>query len=402
MSHSGWVGRDPLLWLLKPISLDDYLDNYWELGPLLVAGRCSGYYDELLTFEDVNEFMARNDIRYPYLRLVKNGRELPLVDYADDFVYGSNIFPGLLDNDKVFRHYSEGATLSFQIFQKCMEKLSKFCNALEARLRFQTQINIFVTPPHSKGFTAHYDDHSFFILQVSGTKDWRIYGNPVELPLQEWRRKTSTPDLGKPREITLKPGDLLYLPKGFYHEASTTDTTSVHITLGIFPYTWVQVFQELLDKVKDDVNFRRSTGEYLRVSGIPHTLQESFNHLLNAAGRIPVEPLFESLMRKAASKQIVDGRDRLSDISSIASIAPSTPIFRRSVLCKLDNVDQGVRLSFYDKVLFFPSRATDTLHHILAAEKFCVAELPRSLDEKSNQLIVAKLVKEGVLTLREP
>lgn len=75
-----WRGRDPLSWLLAPRCLEEFLAHDWERQALVLAREEPDYYRELLTFDDVNAFMSRNDIRYPYLRLVKNGRELPLVD----------------------------------------------------------------------------------------------------------------------------------------------------------------------------------------------------------------------------------------------------------------------------------------------------------------------------------
>lgn len=398
-NSSKWLGRDPLLWILNPTTLDEFIDSYWERSALIVRRQSADYYKELLTFDDVNAFMSRNDIRYPYLRLVKNGREIPLVDYADDFVYGSNIFPGLLDNDKVFSHFANGATLSFQIFQKCMDGLSRFCNALEARLKFQTQVNIFVTPPNSKGFTSHYDDHSFFILQISGSKHWNLYGNPIELPLQEFRRKTVTPDLGEPRQITLHAGDLLYLPKGFYHDALTTDSTSVHITLGIFPYPWIQIMERLVEKMKDDVDFRRAPAEYLRSSDNSKVLQPEFDALIKKMGETRVAPLLDELIAKAASKQIVDGKDRLLDITRIGSITGTSRLRRRNVLIKLVPSGNGLRLSFYDKSITFPAVAGDALKFIVESDTFSVDQMPTRLSAVDNCVVVKKLVKEGLLTL---
>lgn len=397
VSVLSWRGRDPLAWLLSPTPLDEFFDRVWEKEALLLKRNQPDYYTELLTFDDVNAFMSRNDIRYPYLRLVKEGRELPLVDYADDFVYGSNIFPGLLDNDKVFAHYSEGATLSFQIFQKCMEELSAFCNSLESRLRFQTQVNIFVTPPHSKGFTAHYDDHSFFIMQISGSKHWKLYDNPVELPLPEFRVKTGTPDLGSPRDVTLNAGDVLYLPRGFYHEAHTSDATSVHITLGIFPHTWIKVFERLLDRLKQDVEFRRAPTDYMR-AGSPEGLQEQFDALLGKIAGTQVSSLLEELFEEAASKQIVDGKNRLRDLARIRELNPDTILRRRSVVFRITADERGLRLNFYDKTINFPKAAGEVLEFILASERFSVADLPGPLDEASRMSVVRKLMKEGLLT----
>lgn len=388
---------DPLEWLLSPIAINTFLDRHWEKEHLIIR-RQSGYYDDLLTFADVNEFMARNDIRYPYLRLVKDGQELPLVDYADDFVYGANVFPGLLDNDKVFHHYASGATLSFQIFQKCMESLSSFCNALEARLRFQTQVNIFVTPPGSKGFTAHYDDHSFFIFQISGSKNWNLYGSPVELPLQEFRKEAKQPALGDPLKVTLNAGDMLYLPKGFYHEANTTTETSVHITLGIFPYTWIQIIEQLVGAAKLDVDYRRSPSRYL-TGGIDTTLKSELDVLIERLKTIPLQTSMESLFSVAASKQITNSTDRLADLVALPTLTSVTLLRRRNVLTQINTEGQNMRLRFYDKSLSFPIATKRSLQFILENNEFTAAEIPGELDEPSKLLIVRKLIREGLLAI---
>lgn len=397
-----WRDRDPLAWLLTPTGVEPFLDNHWEQRRLVLHRRDPDYYSELLTFSDVNDFMSRNDIRYPYLRLVKEGRELPLVDYADDFIYGTNVFPGLIDTDKVFHHYATGATLSFQIFQKCMEELSAFCNALEARAGFQTQVNIFVTPPNSKGFTAHYDDHSFFILQISGTKHWTLYGNPVELPHRDFRAATETPDdLKVVEEVTLCAGDLLYLPKGFYHEAHTSDDTSVHITLGIFPHMWLAVFEQLIRKAKQDVDFRRSAAELLRDQPDWTSVQSQFHALLEKLGRADARSLFGELTFDVASKQIVDGKDRLRDLSRLRELTPSTKVYRRQgVYCRATMTSKNIELRFYDKCLRLPLAARDAIDFLDTADAFCAEDLPVTMDVAGNLAIIRVLLREGLLTLQ--
>jgi len=393
-----WNECDSLDWLLSPVSVDSFLENHWERSCLVVNRQDKEYYKDLLTFGDVNNFLSRNDIRYPYLRLVKDGKELPLVDYADDFVYGSNIFPGLLDNDKVMHHYSQGATLSFQIFQKCMQGLSLFCNAIEARLQFQTQVNIFVTPPHSKGFTAHYDDHSFFIFQIDGTKIWTLYDEHTTLPLPEFRKTASSPNLANPKEVVLNSGDLLYVPKGVYHEARTNDTTSTHITLGIFPFTWLQVLEQLVENLKQDIRFRRSPSSYILSDGIPASLDSEFTVLLDDVAKAKATPLIKELMRKAASKQIVDGKDRLLDITNAGNLTENSQIYRRPILCQIERIDRKIRLNFYDKSLVFPEIALESIRQIVESETFFVNQLPRILDQESNLKIVKKLLIEGLLS----
>ena len=36
----------------------------------------------------------------------------------------------------------------------------------------------------NQGFPPHYDNHDVFVMQISGTKGWRLYGVPVETPFR--------------------------------------------------------------------------------------------------------------------------------------------------------------------------------------------------------------------------
>ena len=42
-------------------------------------------------------------------------------------------------------------------------------------------------------------------------------------------------EIGEPiMEIDLEPGDVLYFPRGFIHQASSTVTHSLHITMSVY------------------------------------------------------------------------------------------------------------------------------------------------------------------------
>ncbi|CAK0781921.1 hypothetical protein CCP4SC76_8080001 [Gammaproteobacteria bacterium] len=50
--------------------------------------------------------------------------------------------------------------------------------------------------------------------------------------------------LGEPiRELDLRPGDLLYIPRGYTHEALTTDGASLHLTLAILVVRWAELLR---------------------------------------------------------------------------------------------------------------------------------------------------------------
>ena len=93
----------------------------------------------------------------------------------------------------------------------------------------------------------------------SRKKQWSIYRPSIELP---HRSQVFDPKTYKPTEplaqIDLDAGDLLYLPRGFIHSTTTSDSYSAHITLGITVYTWVDLAKEFLASAIDNPALRRA------------------------------------------------------------------------------------------------------------------------------------------------
>eukprot|EP00656_Telonema_subtile_P025963 TRINITY_DN27983_c0_g1_i1.p1 TRINITY_DN27983_c0_g1~~TRINITY_DN27983_c0_g1_i1.p1 ORF type:complete len:159 (+),score=14.21 TRINITY_DN27983_c0_g1_i1:326-802(+) len=98
---------------------------------------------------------------------------------------------------------------------------------------------MYLTPAGSQTAPPHTDDRDVLIVQVFGRKHWRVWDNPVPLCYKDEQLGKSQPslraeDLGEPSiSDTLEQGDVLYMPRGFLHEATTSDTTSLHITFAI-------------------------------------------------------------------------------------------------------------------------------------------------------------------------
>ena len=59
-------------------------------------------------------------------------------------------------------------------------------------------------------------------------------------------------------DLTLRAGDTLYLPRGWLHDALTSDTDSLHLTVGVNVHTWTDAFRAALADCERDVEFRRS------------------------------------------------------------------------------------------------------------------------------------------------
>ena len=78
------------------------------------------------------------------------------------------------------------------------------------------------------------------------------------------RNQKYSAEMGGPGEpvhdLVLRPGDMLYLPRGWLHEALTSDSDSLHLTVGVNVVTWLDAFKAALEECGDS-SFRRSTGD---------------------------------------------------------------------------------------------------------------------------------------------
>lgn len=120
--------------------------------------------------------------------------------------------------------------------------------------------NIYLTPRNSQGFAPHYDDIEAFVLQIEGEKEWSVYPprNEVETLPRESSDNFQQDEIGAPAlTVTLRPGDLLYFPRGWIHQAKTVcNKHSLHITLSAYQKTsYADLFEELTAQaVKTAIN----------------------------------------------------------------------------------------------------------------------------------------------------
>ena len=97
-----------------------------------------------------------------------------------------------------------------------MRAIASLAHSIEVELNFPIQVNAYITPPGSQGLVPHYDDHDVLILQIQGSKIWRLY-NGVDIPPHEMQRRDKsvpTDGLALPTDLRLEVGDVLYLPRG--------------------------------------------------------------------------------------------------------------------------------------------------------------------------------------------
>ena len=223
---------------------------------------------------------------------MQEGRQIGLGDYASDVSWRPP-FTSTADVPRVVDQWEAGATIVLQALHVSWHPLAVFCRALEEALGHGVQANSYYTPRGSQGFAVHHDTHDVLILQVAGEKRWLIYEPLLELPLKHQRYSKALGEHGEPTDdLVLRAGDSLYLPRGWLHQAETSSSDSLHLTIGIAAHTWVDAARGALDACEDELAFRR---------GVEHGGSDGLTDLI-------AEQLDPELVERRRRRKFVDTR----------------------------------------------------------------------------------------------
>ncbi|GMI83027.1 hypothetical protein HRI_001972000 [Hibiscus trionum] len=150
--------------------------------------------------------------------------------------------------------YSDGYTVALRGMEFRFERLAVIVDRLASIFgQPSAGANMYLTPPNSQGLARHYDDHCVFVCQIFGSKQWKIFSRPNgQLPrLYDPCNILDNETIDDARDchhFLLNEGDVLYIPRGFPHEACTlydkedgSAGFSLHLTLGVEvepPFEW--------------------------------------------------------------------------------------------------------------------------------------------------------------------
>lgn len=387
-------------WLLAPRSAQWFLDTVWQTRPTLVATGRPGHFDGLFSKAAVEHILEFAQPRHPSLRITAVGEPAPTdIPLRPD---------GRIDMDKVRKLYAAGKTLILNNVEDVHAEVALLARRLETDLGARVQINAYLTPPGAQGFAAHYDTHDVLVAQIVGEKIWRIQGAEAACPLHELtdgdpRLRSTTEPPWQPR---LVPGDLLYIPRGWIHEAVTQTSASLHLTISIHPPLAVDLLQAALDGL-----VRRHAG--MRAALPPGPL---------AGQRQRLAPLFEELVARFGAEARLDdaiasiddqllrrgrtgGEGRLfDDAEALAQLSGSSWLERRRHLpCRLvPQTDGGMGVQFLNSLIKGPPAFAAALAFVAdSIVPFRVDDLPGL--PPAHQLVLAhSLVGDGLCRLAEP
>ena len=189
-------------------------------GPFVVKNFLKNVED-YLNWNILNEAI-NNDVTN--CRLIEKKSTVPILEIPWSRTNFAKVEINPNQNKQYFLdHVNNGTTF---IIEKCgllNDNFKSLVSGIQETFPFACEIKIFGSKgTNSKSFTPHTDRINNFIIQAIGDTDWVVFKNRISniLPFSNYinyepKKGELTPAL----EVTLSPGDLLYIPPRAYHVA---------------------------------------------------------------------------------------------------------------------------------------------------------------------------------------
>ena len=325
--------------LARCVADPDAFTAAWGLRPLLAtASELPQSFDDLLDLDGVDELLSRRGLRTPFLRMAKDGVVVDSSRFTRPGGVGAAI-GDQVDDTAVTRLFADGTTIVLQALHRLWPPIIEFAGALAGELGHPVQVNAYVTPPSSRGFAAHYDIHDVFVLQLAGEKRWIVHEPVHEWPLrsQPWTQRRgqverAVAETAPTIDTVLRPGDALYLPRGFLHSAEALGDVSAHLTVGIHVVTRQALLEALLAEAEDEPGLRQALPvgiDLTSAEALAEDLEATIDVLVARLRSVDPEPVTARVAASLATATKPSPIAPLEQAAAAERLTPSTRVHLR-------------------------------------------------------------------------
>ena len=151
----------------------------------------------------------------------------------------------------------QGFSLVIQPIDRHAPALGRLCESIRAVVPERIKEGVIVTEGRHGAFRLHYDPEDLIILQVEGSKRWRIVGPAVANPVIGMRAPPAPDETNILFDDVLHAGDALYVPAGNWHRCEGGPGRSMHLSIFLTPPTAWHALCELTEAMLADDLFAR-------------------------------------------------------------------------------------------------------------------------------------------------
>lgn len=320
--------------LVAPLSLADFAATLWGRQVRHFSGDRTRF-DSLFGWRDLDNALNQQRLEWPRLRVFRDGLPVAQDDYSEEIRRRGGTPYRRLRAGKLNTVLASGATLVLDHLDHINPAVCNLAMAIERTLGSSTWVNLYASWGTTRGFDLHWDDHDVFALQLSGSKRWQLHHPTRQWPLQTDVEDNIPPGAESvPMLVDLSPGDVLYVPHGWWHFASPLEEPSLHLTFGVSVESGIDYLTWLVDQLRADELLRRRLPRFSSADGRDSHLSEirtrllkvlddssSMEDFLRYVGSVDLERLRFDLARVLAPEHA------LADDSLVRLLVPRSAVY---------------------------------------------------------------------------
>jgi len=248
--------------MLAPITPETFFADHYGQQWLYIPGDARKFPD-VLNWSSLTALLNKSGIwTSTNLGLVLDRKGVPILDYCYPTKTPDGVDIFRPDGARVMGLLRKGASLVANEIDSFTPGLSALASVLEETLSAKVQANLYCSWQAHQAFDSHFDTHDVYAIQLEGEKLWHIYegclDNPISHPaFNDMPQSQHEQQKGRlEAEIVMRPGDVMYLPRGHYHDAIAVTGDSMHVTFGATAVIGLDFLNTLMEAAADDPLFR--------------------------------------------------------------------------------------------------------------------------------------------------
>jgi ribosomal protein L16 Arg81 hydroxylase len=189
-----------------------------------------------VSWSDINTALFAWNPSDGLLQLFKDG-PVPAEQYTENFVDLAMQRTRIV-KDVFYKFLREGATLVLNRLEAKSEPVHDLVMEVARFVGEKAVANGYAAFGGKGTFAKHWDTHDVFAVQLIGRKRWRVFAPTFVLPLPRQGSKEHKHECPADPifDAILEAGDVLYIPRGWWHEAiPLPGEETFHIAVGIHP-----------------------------------------------------------------------------------------------------------------------------------------------------------------------
>ena len=224
---------------LQPLGREAFFAEHFGQGYLHLPGE-PGRTAGIMTLQRLNELLSMTSVWAPEtLKVFLDQQPVAVADYCSRVPSlqggGTSLRP---DPDLVQSWIAKGASIILNDIDALAPGVRRLANELQTATGGRSQANLYFSMSQRKAFGPHCDVHEVFAVHCSGEKIWNLYEGREDTPINHADFQTDAAErvrrAGKlVEQVKMTPGDLLYIPRGVYHDALASENGAIHIAFGV-------------------------------------------------------------------------------------------------------------------------------------------------------------------------